>query len=107
MTNQEILFTEIVANNIMTKEELENYINTYATLPVFLTFAEWKKRGYMVQKGEKAIIKTKLWMKSKKKIDKSKGDDPENINEHFVLVTACLFSENQVKRMEELQNEAC
>ena len=70
MTNQEILFTEIVANNIMTKEELENYLNTYATLPVYLTFAEWKKRGYIVQKGEKAIIKTKLWMKSKKKIDK-------------------------------------
>ena len=100
MTNQEILESEIIANKLMTEEELQNYIETYMCLPPYLTYAEWQKRGYQVQKGEKAVIKTKLWLKSKKKIDKSKGNDKDNIDEHFVLVNASLFAPEQVKKIE-------
>lgn len=53
MTNQEILSQEIIANNIMTKEELQNYIAINFSLPLYLTFAEWNKRGYAVKKEKK------------------------------------------------------
>ncbi len=32
-----------------------------------LTFAEWKKRGYSVKKGEKSVFQCKLWKKLSKK----------------------------------------
>lgn len=101
MTNQEILEQEIVLNKLMTKKELESYIEENLSLPLYLTFTEWNKRGYKIQKGQKAVIKTKLWMKTKKKIDKEKESNEDNIEEHFVLVNASLFGENQVEKMED------
>jgi hypothetical protein len=59
------------------------------------TFKEWLNRGMIVQKGEKAFIKTKLWQKTIKK-DKETGE----IKNYFVLVNANLFTENQVKPIE-------
>lgn len=101
MTNQEILQQEILINKLMTIKELETYIEEHLSLPLYLTFAEWKKRGFIVKKGQKAVIKTKLWMKTKKKIDKEKELNEDNIEEYFVLVNACLFGENQVERIED------
>ena len=31
------------------------------------TFAQWKKAGYKVKKGEKAFLKASIWQKSTKK----------------------------------------
>ena len=101
MTNQQILEQEILLNKLMTKEELEKYIQENLSLPLYLTFAEWNKRGYKIQKGQKAVIKTKLWMRAKRKIDKTKELDDENTQEGFVLVNASLFGENQVEKMED------
>ena len=59
------------------------------------TFNEWKQRGYSVQKGQKAFIKTKLWKKTSKK-----NKDTGETETYFILVTACLFNIQQVEKIE-------
>ena len=59
------------------------------------TFAEWKSRGYIVQKGQKAFLTTKLWKKIIKQ-NKQTG----KTESYFVLVPAYLFTSNQVKKLE-------
>jgi len=62
-----------------------------------LTYAEWKKAGFQVQKGQKAALKVSLWIPSnKKKI--AEGLETEV---KFVVKTASLFTEDQVKEKEE------
>lgn len=100
MTNQEILYSEIISNKLMTKKELDNYIDKNLKLPTYLTFVEWNKRGYRVKEGQKAVIKTKLWIRTKRKLDKTKEETEENIMEGFALVNTSLFSEEQVKKLE-------
>lgn len=53
------------------------------------TYQEWKQRGYQVQKGQKATLKTKLWKQVTKKIE---GVEQKK----FYLVNASLFHESQV-----------
>lgn len=102
MTNQEIISNEIITNKLMTKEELEKYIEENLELPKYLTFAQWQRLGYKIIKGQKAIIKTKLWKKITKKIDKTKELNNENSTEEFYLVNASLFAENQVEKIKEV-----
>ena len=54
------------------------------------TYQEWKQRGYQVQKGQKAILTTKLWKQVTKKIE---GIETKK----FYLVNASLFHESQVQ----------
>lgn len=99
MTNQEILSNEIIANKLMSREELQNYININLKLPDYLTFYEWNKRGYKIKKGEKAAIKTKLWIKTKKKQKDNNNQTDDNIDEEsFILVNANLFGQSQVEK---------
>ena len=58
------------------------------------TYNEWKKRGYQVKKGEKCFIKTKLWKTVPNKKEESNNKDE---NDKCVMVTACLFTINQVE----------
>lgn len=83
MTNIEIIQTEAILKNF-----------TWNGKNLF-TYHEWKNRGYQVQKGEKAFIKTKLW-KYVTKIDKKTGE--EKINTY--MVKASLFTSDQVKEIE-------
>lgn len=53
------------------------------------TYQEWKQRGMQVQKGQKAILTTKLWKQITKKIE---GIEQKK----FYLVNASLFHESQV-----------
>jgi hypothetical protein len=62
------------------------------------TFAEWKSRGYIVQKGQHAFISTKLWKKVTK-TDKKTGKTETN----FYMVTSHLFNPDQVKPIQELE----
>jgi hypothetical protein len=61
-----------------------------------LTFGEWKKRGYVPRKGEKAFLSTKLWKKTTK-IDKQTG----KTESFFCLVTSHLFTFDQVTKLEQ------
>jgi hypothetical protein len=68
------------------------------------TFAEWKKEGYSVIKGEKACMKLDLWKPFTAKVkDEETGeyekDENGNIKTEtrFKLVPSCLFSIEQVE----------
>lgn len=57
------------------------------------TYQEWKNKGYQVQKGQKAIVKTQLW----KQVTKKNKEGQET--KKFYLVNASLFSEDQVEKV--------
>ena len=55
------------------------------------TFQEWKSRGRMVKKGEKAAFKTSLWLpKASSDAEKKTG---------FFCKTGFFFMEGQTKEM--------
>lgn len=93
MTNIEIVANEVVLNGLMSEEEVMDLIGNFKPLP-YMTYQEWRRMGYQVKKGSKAVIKTKLWKKVSKK-------DKENdkVESKFILVPANLFGLNQVERM--------
>ena len=94
MTNNQIIFNEVVANGIMTENEALEILESGYRLPVH-TYAEWQRMGYQVQKGEKAAIKTKLWKPVTKK---DKETDEKEIK--MIMVTAALFTNKQVAKIE-------
>ncbi|MCC8157273.1 MAG: hypothetical protein LIO54_08360 [Oscillospiraceae bacterium] len=73
MTNAQIITGEMILNGIM--EEVD-------------TYAGWLRRGYQVQKGQKAKFQTKIWKPVKSKKDE---DDTE-----LILVKASFFAKSQV-----------
>lgn len=82
MTNVEIIMHERLIHGI--KEDLN-------------TFLEWKRLGYRIKKGEKAVVQTKLWKKVKHKVRLE--DDQEEVQSKFVLVPAYLFTRSQVQKL--------
>lgn len=82
MTNREIIEMEKINNKLHPDTELH-------------TYAIWKSLGYQVQKGQKAIINTKLWKMIDMK-DKKTGKKEEKM----ILCNASLFSYEQVKKIE-------
>ena len=97
MTNIQIVASEVITNNIMTKEEVEEMLSTKGWLP-FMTYEEWKYNGYQVKKGSKAVIKTKLWKQVKRKNEE--GEEEKTLLKKFILVNASLFSMDQVEKIE-------
>ena len=79
MSNKEILTAE---------SALKGFIYTGDNLK---TFAEWKKAGYTVIKGQKAFISTNLW----KQVIKTDKDGNEY--KKMIMVKAHLFTADQVK----------
>lgn len=74
------------------------------------TFDDWKRMGYMVQKGQKAIARFQIWMPKKKK-KKEKEAEPERNDveaeekeesaKGFYKKVAFFFSLDQVKPITE------
>ncbi|PAW37885.1 hypothetical protein CKQ70_30565 [Bacillus toyonensis] len=72
------------------------------------SFAEWKKEGYSVIKGQKATIKCGLWKPFKKKLvdektgekimDEKTGKQKEETR--FKLVDTALFTREQVQKLD-------
>ncbi len=90
MTNKEIIFETIQMEGKL--ELVESYLNNE-----LLTFAEWKRRGYKVNKGEKAVLKAALWKKGeKKKKDKKNEEKKES---YFFTKVSALFTKNQVSKI--------
>ena len=54
------------------------------------TYAELKKRGYQVKKGEKAIINTQIW-KNTTYTDKKTGEEKTKM----IMVKGSFFTINQ------------
>ena len=67
----------------------------------YLTFMQWKQRGYSVKKGAKAVIKTGLWTPCKAS-RKELAENPE-AKARCYLKTSFLFTREQVEPMKQRQ----
>lgn len=61
------------------------------------TFDAWKKEGLIVQKGEHAVAKFKIWMPRKGKAKVEDEEQEKDAPKGFYMKTAFFFSEGQVK----------
>ena len=77
----------------------------------FHTFAEWKRMGYSVKKGEKAAIKTRLWKyttqptKAAREAAELAGKEPD-ADPHYYLAPAYLFTAAQVQPTEDRKRKS-
>jgi len=78
MTNKEIISTELLMLNI--NEEVN-------------TFAGWKREGYDITKGSKALFKTRIW-KPTMLTDKTTGEKANRL----IMVNASFFGVSQVQK---------
>ena len=83
-SNNSIIMQEAINHGLLTETEAELKLIQGET-PDLHTYSGWLERGYHVKAGERAIIKTKLWIK-----------DP---TEKFHLVPTGLFSIEQVENI--------
>lgn len=84
MTNAQIIYNEMVKNKI----DLNLVLHTYA---------RWKQLGYVVKRGEKAILCAYLWKMTKNKKETEKDEDEEHRG--MYLCKSYLFSNKQVEQI--------
>lgn len=89
MKNSEIIINTIALEG---KSELVDFL----LKDELLSFAEWKRKGYKVNKGQKAVLKAPLWKKVKKKEVKEGEKD-----HYFVTRETSLFTSKQVSPIKE------
>lgn len=65
----------------------------------YLTFAQWKFKGYSVKKGEHAVIKTGLWTPCK--ASKKRQEENPDAKIGCYLKTSHLFTGDQVEPIKE------
>lgn len=73
------------------------------------TFADWKSRGYFVQKGQKAKAKFMIWnftsKASKRVIEARKAagkEDEESPDPHYYMKEAYFFTKDQTSAAEKM-----
>ena len=94
MTNAEIIMGSMVLAEL---DPLTTVVNT---------FAGWKRRGYSVKKGEKAVFKTKIWKPVKYTKKEQESEIDANLSaeqadkKHLELVNAAFFTSEQVEKRE-------
>ena len=101
MTNLDIIVDAAIESGLFTKEEAINYIKTRGALPLH-TFAEWKRHGYTVKKGERAKLTIFIWrFKEKKKPENEEESNAVEIanNNDFYKTKAFFFTAEQVQRI--------
>ncbi len=128
MTNAQIIFNEAVALmkdgvigttgrqiTIEYEKDGEKVKETINEPEEIHTYAEWKKAGFQVQRGQKAIAKFTIWMYADKtkKLSKEEADsinavmitpseqlaqegDEVKTNGHYYMKEASFFSASQV-----------
>ena len=109
MTNEQIIFHQRMAlmkegiigttGRTITVEDEEGNKSTIEDPEVIHTFSEWKRRGFTVKKGEKAITKFTIW---KHVVNKAKSDNEED-KERMIQKVAFFFTASQVEPIEEKQ----
>lgn len=98
MTNLTIITNAAIQAGIFSADEAEAIIKSGHSLPLH-TFAEWKRMGYNVKKGEKACLKCDIWRKSTKKLPVL-VDGEEVENDRFYKKTSHFFTFNQVEKIQ-------
>ena len=108
MTNNEIIINQAIAHGIYTKAEAQAIVAAKGCLPIH-TFAEWKKAGYSVKRGEHAAITCDLWKYTDRPGKATKaaraeaakagqnGPDADAPDPHYYMAKAHLFTREQVK----------
>ena len=91
MTNEQIIYdyaTQVA--ELFTVPQAEQLLKKLGELPLH-TFQGWKKRGFIVKKGEKSAHCLKLWKMCKPK------KDSDSDSSKMYLVKSYLFTEKQVE----------
>lgn len=108
MTNNEIIINQAIAHGIYTKAEAQAIVAAKGCLPIH-TFAEWKKAGYSVKRGEHAAITCDLWKYTERPGKAAKAaraeaakagqnsPDADAPDPHYYMAKAHLFTRDQVK----------
>lgn len=92
ITNNQIVFTawcELVAAGIIDESETIH------------TFDYWKKAGYIVKRGEKAITALMIWKHGTKKQVDENGNETETGS--MFMKKAYFFSTNQVEKIQPIK----
>ena len=102
---QERLVTEGVlkyTGRTVTMEDLEgNEVEIQEIQPIH-TYNGWKKRGYQVKKGAKAVAKFAVWKPSTKKIKvEEDGEDKEVTSGRMFMKVSAFFTDEQVEPIKE------
>lgn len=96
MTNLTIITSAAIQAGIFTEAEADAIIKSGHELPLH-TFAEWKRLGYSVKKGEKARMRCDIWRKSNKKVQTAYGEEVEN--DRFYKKLSHFFTIDQVEKI--------
>jgi hypothetical protein len=102
MTNFDIIASGAIAAGLYTEDQIQQIINTTGDLPLH-TFAEWKRLGYAVKKGAKAILSCDIWRWNAKTetIPMKDGEDRECDASHYYKKRAYFFGQDQVEKISE------
>ena len=82
----------------------EDIFNAMLAADTFHTFAEWKRMGYSVKKGQHAALVCNLWKytdkpgKAAREAAAAAGQDAPESDPHFYMAKAHLFSALQVQK---------
>lgn len=100
MTNFQIITDAAIQAGIFTEDQVSAILSTGHQLPLH-TFAEWKRLGFTVKKGEKARLKVDIWKKSNKKItaENEKGEEIEADTGRFYKKLSHFFTFDQVEKL--------
>ena len=78
-------------------ESAENIFSAMLAADTFHTFAEWKRMGYSVKKGQHAALTCQLWKytdkpgKAAREAAEADGKDAPETDPHFYMTKAHLF----------------
>lgn len=101
MTNLAIITAAAIQAGIFSEEQTDAIIKSGHALPLH-TFAEWKRMGFMVKKGEKARMKVEIWKKSNKTVAKATmpdGTEEEIESDRFYKKLSHFFTLDQVEKI--------
>lgn len=100
MTNLQIIASAAIASGLYTVDQVEACFASGHQLPLH-TFAEWKRLGYIVKKGEKSKLAVDIWMKSNKKItaETKDGEKIEVDAGRFYKKLSHFFTFEQVEKL--------
>lgn len=96
MTNNEIIYKAVAAQ--IGTAQTNALIAQYGSLPLH-TFAEWKKAGRIVKRGEHAALTVDLWVcrSSTKEVEMPDGTTEEANLQHFTMKKSVLFWATQTE----------
>lgn len=99
MTNFQIITDSAIATGLYTEERAIEIIQTEGELPLH-TFAEWKRLGYSIRKGEHAKLVCFIWRHKSKTKEVQQDDKTVEINESsFYKTKAHFFDNTQVEKI--------